>query len=189
MTDPVLRSFLQGAREDSVWINHNSNILRVVPDPRSGDPPCVYHALLREVEHLRREPGGAVEVSSAPIPFTVIFPPEYLVSVDPTMQLRMVELGAPVFAVNVRGPLVCLGSRFAPGSRLRTLVEHVWSILSCRVFDTADAFNVEARDYFYRHREQVRGLRAAPLWARPIAASAVVEPMSAELLARRGERG
>lgn len=180
MTDRVLRSFLLGAREDADWVNANSTILRVVPDPRSGEPPCVYLGLLREVEHLRRASGGSVEVSSDPIPFTVRFPLDYLVSSDPMLQLRIVELGAPVFAVNVRGPLVCMGSRFQPGARLRTLMEHVWGILSCRVYNTSDAFNAEARDYFYRNADQVRALRAAPLWARSIAKSAVVQSMNAE---------
>lgn len=188
MTDRVMESFLHGAREDAQWINRHSEILRVFPEPRSGEPPRVYHGLLSGVEHLRRAPGGPVEVSSEPIPFTVRFPGDYLASADPTLQLRMVELGVPVFAVNVRGPLVCLGSRFAPGTRFRSLVEHVYSIVACRVFDTTDAFNVEARDYFYAHPDEVRALRAAPLWSRPAAASATVRPMSAELLARRGER-
>jgi hypothetical protein len=184
VTDPVLRSFLRGAAEDSSWINRHSETLRLVADPRSGDTPRAYHALLRGVEHLRREPGGAVEVSSEPIPFTIVFPEGYLTSADPGLQLKLVHLGAPIFAVNVRPPLVCLGSAFQPGTRLRSLVEHVYAVLSSRVFDTADAFSIEARDYYYRHAEQVRGLRAAPLWVSPVAASAHVEPMSPELLAQ-----
>lgn len=188
MIDSVLRSFLLGALEDADWINRHSESLRVIADPRSGDPPRAYHALLRGVEHLRRQPGSPVQVSSEPIPFTVCFPEEYLSSVDSSLQLKLVHLGAPVFAVNVRVPLVCLGSGFRPGTRLRSLVEHVYGVLSSRVFDTADAFCVEARDYYYRHADEVRRLRAAPLWVPPRAVSARVEPMSAELRARGRER-
>ena len=184
MIDPVLRSFLFGALEDADWINRHSESLRIVADPRSGEPPHAYHALLRGVEHLRREPGGPVQVSSEPIPFTICFPENYLSSVDPTLQLRLVHLGAPVFAVNVRVPLICLGGGFQPGTRLRSLVEHVYSVLSSRVFDTADAFCLDARDYYYRHADEVQRLRAAPLWVPPVAASARVEPMNAELRAR-----
>jgi hypothetical protein len=186
--DPVLRSFLLGAVEDADWINRHSEALRIVADPRSGDPPQAYHALLRGVEHLRRPPGGAVGVSSDPIPFTICFPVDYLTSVDPTLQLKLVHVGAPVFAVNVRVPLICLGSGFQPGTRLRSLVEHVYAVLSSRVFDTADAFCREARDYYYRHADEVQQLRAAPLWVPPLARSARVEPMSAELRARGRER-
>jgi hypothetical protein len=186
--DPVLRSFLLGAIEDADWINRHSQVLRLVADPRSGDPPHAYHALLRGVEHLRRSPGAPVQVSSEPIPFTICFPENYLTSVDPTLQFKLVHVGAPVFAVNVRVPLICLGASFRGGTRLRSLVEQVYSVLSCRVFDTADAFCLEARDYYYRHADEVSRLRAAPLWVRPLATSARVEPMSAELQARGRER-
>ncbi len=188
MIDPVLRSFLLGAVEDAGWINRHSEALRIVADPRSGDPPHAYHALLRGVEHFRRSPGAPVQVSSDPIPFTICFPENYLTGVDPTLQLKLVHVEAPVFAVNVRVPLICLGSGFRPGTRLRSLVEHVYSVLSCRVFDTADAFCIEARDYYYRHADEVRGLQAAPLWVPPRAVSARVEPMSTEVQARGRER-
>ena len=52
MTDPVLRAFLAGVQRDAEEIAMRSDILRLVPDPMTGNPPCRYHGLLTDVEHF-----------------------------------------------------------------------------------------------------------------------------------------
>ncbi|MEN8185262.1 MAG: hypothetical protein ABFS46_22290, partial [Myxococcota bacterium] len=166
----VHRSFLREAEREAQACNRESGVLRLLGDPVSGHPPSRFHGLLREVQHFVREPGGAVHVSDDPIPFSIHLPEDYLRSVDPALQFRIVELHAPLFHPNVRGPLVCMGSRFRPGTRLRSVVEHVYALFASHVFATEDAFCPEARDFYRRHTARARSLQAAPLWRRPLAA-------------------
>jgi hypothetical protein len=169
VSDPVLRSFLLGAREDARFVNRESDVMRLLAEPRSGDPPSRYHGLLARVEHLRRA-GGAVVVSREPIAFEIEFPDGYLRSANPQLQFEVVQLHAPVFHPNVGGGIVCLGPRFQPGTRLRALVEQLYAILSARAYAADHAFCPDARDHYRRHADQIAQLRASPLWRRPAAA-------------------
>lgn len=169
MRDPVQLRFLAETLGVAHAISRESHILRLVADPLSGDPPSRYHALLREVEHFERRPDGRPRLSNEPIAFTLHFPDSYLRSGDPKLQYQVLRVGSRVFHPNVRVGLVCLGHGFRPGTRLRPLVEQAYAVLSSRVYATQDALDGEARDYYRRHVEEVRRLRASPLWRHPVA--------------------
>ena len=72
----------------------------------------------------------------------------------------------------MRGGIVCLGPFFRPGTSIRPLVEQIYRIVSGRDFATGHAFDGEACEYYLSHLDQVRALRAAPLWRRPLATRA-----------------
>ena len=187
MRDAVYESFLLGAREDAERIGAESDAVRLVAAPRSGSPPAVYHGLLSGAAHFVRDAAG-IRVSADPIPFTLQFPGDYLRSADPDLQFRVVFVHAPLVHPNCRGGLVCLGPGFRPGTRLRALVEQAYGILASRVFAPDHALDPEARDFFLHHIEEVRRLRASPLWRRPLAARVRVEPIPAERLAAQEGR-
>jgi len=167
------------AREDARCVNAESDAMRLVADPHSGEPPCVYHGLLRGCEHFRWGPTG-IAVSADPLSFSLHLPADYLRSVDPNLQFRVLEVHADLVHPNVHGGLVCLGPGFRPGTRLRALAEIAYGILSSRVFATDHAFSREHRDYYLRHIEDVRRLRAQRLWRGSAAASVRVDEWGAD---------
>lgn len=169
MTDPVHRAFLEGAAEDAAQINRASEVVRLVPLRNGPGPSEIYTGMFRDIEHLERTQDGTVRHSSDLIPFTVRFPPDYLVSVNPDLQARVVRIHTPILHPNIRGGHVCLGTDFAPGTRLKPLITHLHLIVSSRIFATDHPFDSEARQYYLDHADEIRRLRAAPLWRRPVA--------------------
>ena len=182
MSDPIREGFLVSVEEDAALANRESDVLRLVGVPREAGSPDTWHGLLRGVEHLVRAGAGPVGVSHDPIPFTLTFPSDYLSSVDPTLQLRVASVHphARLFHSNVsRFGQVCLGAQFAPGTRLRPLVEQLYDVCSFRITATEDSFNADAAIWIVEHVEQVRALRAAPLWRRALASAVRVETLRA----------
>lgn len=181
MIDPIYEDFLCTVARDARLVNAESDLLRLVGEPRrAGAAASVYHALLRDTEHLVRDSTGNVRVSSAPIPFSVGFPDDYLSCLDSGLQFRVARVHPqhPIFHSNVQhGGLLCLGPDFAPGTRLRPLVEQLYGILSFAIIATDHPFDVEAARYLVEHVEQVRALRAPPLWRRPVAGEVRVEAL------------
>jgi hypothetical protein len=181
MQDEIFRGFLESMERLARQLVAESGILSLVPAPGAGRPPDTWLGLLRGVEHLERDASGGVRRSSEPIPFQVHFPGDYLRSVDPSLQLRVVRVGAgeaggTCWHPNIRDGCVCLGARLAPGSTLRALVTQLHLICSGQVFSTLDPLDPEAARYFVDHLEEVRAmaLRAPPLWRAPLARSARV---------------
>lgn len=176
MSNAVIRAFRTRVLEDARSIRDESSILRMVADPMSGDPPRRHHGLLTGVEHFERTPEGAFRATAEPIPFTLDFPEDYCSCPDGSLQLRVAWIHSPLVHPN-RGPqgIVCLGGRFKPGTRLRPLLEHLYRICSGRVFASDSPMDARAAEFFRSHPEQVRALRAEPLWQAPIAASVRVE--------------
>ena len=185
MSDPVYEAFLDVVAADAADCCNGSDILTLTPRVCTDRPPCVYDAELRDVEHLARVVDGTVRVSSDVVVFTVQFPTDYCRSTDASLQFRVVSVSVPLFHPNVRGSLVCLGPRFRPGTRLRPLLEQIYRIVSGRVRATEHAFEAEACWYYLRNLDQVRALRARPLWRRPVIGRASVthgQPQDAETL-------
>jgi hypothetical protein len=173
---PVQRSFLGTLAEDAAELNRASDCLRLMPDPRSGDPACVYLGLLQNVEHFVQEPDGSVGVSDAPVAFRVHFDEDYCSNHDGSLQFRVARLLSPLFAPNHRtGGILCLGAGLRAGTRLRSVVLAVHQIVSGRTYATDDCLDAEARDYFLAHPERVRALRSPPLVREPVAARVRVE--------------
>ena len=185
MHDDVIRAFRRRVSLDAPRIRDESTIVRVVAGPMSGDPPSRYHGLLSGVEHFERGPNGTLCASGSPLPFSLEFPDDYCSCVDGSLQLRVARVHAPIAHPNLGpGGIVCLGPRFRPATRLRPLIEHLYRICSGRVFASDSPFDPNAAEFFRRHSDRVRALRAEPLWHRPVAGSVRVETAHAERGAR-----
>ncbi len=170
MNDPVFRAFLCTAADDAAAVGRESDILRLVGDPRTGDPPNLYYGVLTGLEHLELDHERIPRVTRESLPFRVYFPHDYCRAfLDPALQFRVVTFYASLFHPNVSGSQVCLGPGFRAGTRLRTLAEQIYGIASSRVFATDHAFDPQARQYFLDHIAEIRALRAPPLWRRPVA--------------------
>ena len=74
MSDLIYQGFLESARADTTRINRDSEIVQLVPDPVSGDPPRIYQGILLDVEHYERDPGRTFRVANTPVSFRVEFP-------------------------------------------------------------------------------------------------------------------
>ena len=185
MQDEVIRAFRGRVAEDASRIRDESSIVRLVADPMSGDPPSRYVGLLTGIEYFERGEGGAIRVSGLPLPFTLDFTDDYCSCTDGSLQLRVARVHSLMAHPN-QGPggAICLGPRFSPGTRLRPLLEHLYRICSARVYASDSPWDPHAADFFRRHPDRVRALRAEPLWQRPVAASVRVETACREGEAR-----
>ena len=180
MNDPIREGFLLTVEEDAAAANEESDVLRLVGVPREDGSPDTWHGLLRGVEHLVRAGAGPVRVAHNPIPFTLGFPGDYLSSVDPKLQFRVarVHRQARLFHSNVNGAgHVCLGPQFAPGTRLRPLLEQLYDICCYQITATDHYFNEDAAVWILENVEKVRALRAAPLWRCALASAVRVESL------------
>ena len=169
MTDPIYRAFLETVEEDAAKLNAESDTLRLVASSNGGGPPSKYRGVFTDVEYLVRSEDGTIRHSLDPILFGLNFPADYLRSVDPGLQFRVAAAYVLLYHPNIRKGMICLGPGFAPGTRLGPLVEQIHAIFSARVHATDDAFDSEARQYYLTHVDEIRALRSAPLWRRPVA--------------------
>ena len=181
MTDAVLHAFLTTARQEVRNIREQSEIVRLVADPMSGEPPARYHGLFTDIEHFERSATGIYQTSSSAIPFTIEIPYDYCRSVDASLIFRIVRIRDRVVHPNVSASgVLCLGGRFRPGTRMRPLIEQVYRILSGQVVATESPLDAEASRFYLRHPERVRTLTALPLWRQPVAARVHVETLKAQ---------
>jgi len=169
MNDFVFNSFLETAAADAAELNRESDILALVPRSAGSTPPRLYDGILRDVEHLERVADGTVAVSTSLVGFTIEFPPDYCRSTDPRLQFRVARVHSPLLHPNCKGGILCLGSDFRPGTRLRGLVQEVYEVVCGRNFAAQDALDRWAAEYYLAHLDQVRGLRTRPLLRRSIA--------------------
>jgi len=175
MKDHVLQGFLESAAMDAHRICQESDCVRLGPDPASGDPPRTYQGLLKGAQHYVRDPEGAFVVTRRPIPFRVHFPDDYLRSLDDNLQFRVLGTSRELVHPNVSGGVVCLGGRFRPGTRLRSVVEQFYGIATSRVAAIDHPFDLQAAEFFLDHLDVVRGFSNQSLWRRPLAARVRVE--------------
>ena len=127
------------------------------------------------MDHFQRTHGGHFEVVHGPISFTVTFGDQHCRSVDPNYQFKVVRTEPRLAHPNIRGGLVCLGFGFKPASRLRSIVQAFYLLVSGRVAATDHPFDPVVARYYLKHQDEVLALAAAPLWRRPIAAKVRVE--------------
>ena len=164
---------------DAQCICQESDCVRLGPDPASGDPPRTYQGLLKGAQHYVRDPEGAFVVTRRPIPFRVHFPDDYLRSLDDNLQFRVLGTSRELVHPNVSGGVVCLGGRFRPGTRLRSVVEQFYGIATCRVAAIDHPFDQQAAEFFLDRLDTVRAFANEPLWRRPLAGSVRVETVAA----------
>ncbi len=173
--DPVLRAFLARATVDVSTINAASDVVELVPVAGSGVPPKAYEGIFRNIEHIERLPNGEIAITATPVRFGLTFDDDYLRSTDPKLQFRVARVHAALIHPNVSGGLVCLGDGFQPGTSLRGLVDHLYRIVAGRARATDHALDPEGQRYFLDNPDAVAGLRAQPLWRRPLMREGRVE--------------
>ena len=181
MEHPVVENFLKVAAEERDWAIAESDILHLVGEERSEGSPRLYFGTFRGIEHFERGPGGSVRTSDEPIGFSIYFPPDYLRNTDPDLQFRVarVESLPPLYHPNLRRSLICLGTGFTCGTRLRGLLQQLYGIFSYQIVATESPFNIEAGEYFLSRPEELAALRPAPpLWRRTVAEVASVESLA-----------
>lgn len=165
----VIHSFRRRFAEDARLVREQSDCVRLVADPMSGDPAACYHGLVTGVEHLERTADGAIEATCSPVPFSIEIPDDYCRCTDGSLQLRVARIHAPIVHPNVgTAGMVCLGPRFRPGTRLLPLLEHLHRLWSSRVFASESPLDPIAAEFFRRNPDRVRALRSEPLWQRPV---------------------
>lgn len=176
MTVDVITAFRRRLLSDELpRVRAESDNVRVVADPTSGDPPRRLHGLFLGVEWFTRAPDGAYLAIQLPLSFTLDVPDDYCSCADGSLQLRVARVTAPLVHPNVGpGGTVCLGPRFRPATRLRPLLEHLHRICTGRVFASESPFDPNAAEFFRQHNDRIRELRSAPLWRRPVARQVVV---------------
>lgn len=166
--DAVLAAFLACARDDAARVNLESDVARVVPDPRGGELPESNFIVFEGVEHFRRTDSGSIVAAREPIAVSCSFPEDYLRSHDPRLHLRVLALRTRMFHPNVSEAAICLVG-FRAGLRLRGIVESLYSVLSSRAFDVRSALDHSAARFYVEHPDRVRALRSPPLWRRRVA--------------------
>jgi hypothetical protein len=181
MRDEIYLGFLESAEREAPRLVAQSGILSLAPAPGVPRPPDAYLGVLRGVEHFERDVAGGIQLSAGPIPFELSFPPDYCRSVDPTLQLRIAQVGVPLVHPNshAESGRLCLGPEFAPGSSLRSVVIRLYLICSGRAFASLDPLDAAAARFFDDRLEQVRALRAEPLFERALARSVRIEERAA----------
>jgi hypothetical protein len=140
-----------------------SDVLRVLPCPPL--PPAAYVCEFR-VRYLRRAPSGLVEVAPGPVLAGLRFPEDYLRAADAHLYLKVASVLTPdLVHPNVLGPVVCLGSAFAPGTPVRVLLWELYEILAYRnlTLDERNALNPEACRLLREHAHFLNQLEAPPL--------------------------
>ena len=178
MNDPVFDGFLQAAVADAALVSQDSDCMHLQPDPASGTPARAYQGLLKGVEHYVRYSEGSFVVTRRPIPFQLRFPDDYLRSLDPNLQFRVLSTSRHIVHPNVSGGVVCLGGRFRPGTRLRSVVEQFYGIATSRVVAINHPFDSQAAEFYLDHLDVVRNFNNEPLWRSPLAARIRVETVS-----------
>jgi hypothetical protein len=174
MTD-IFNSFLADSSKKAMEIARESDILDILHDLESN-PPSRYLLVFKGIEHLLRTGSGIVEAVRGIVPVEVRFPPDYLLTADPGLYLRVALivdpwlLGSPYsgfFHPNF-DPLtgaICLGAKFAPGTPLPALIFHVHTIITYQNYsvDERNCLDPTAARYLREHPEAVASLRVAPL--------------------------
>lgn len=170
MPDDVMVAFRRRVMsEELARARAESDVLRLTPDPTSGSPPRRLLGVFHGLQYLEPRPGGSCGPVEAPLPFGLDFPDDYCSCSDGSLQLRVARIHAPIAHPNVGpGGVVCLGPRFRPATRLAPLLEHLHRLCSSQVFASESPLDPNAAELYRRHVAEVRALRSAALWRRPL---------------------
>jgi hypothetical protein len=162
MSDQVFMTFLHNTLIQAMELADESDVLRVIPRPPL--PPAAYVCEFR-VPYLRRTPSGIVEVAPGPVLAGLRFPEDYLRAADPHLFLKVASILTPLVHPNILGPLVCLGSKFAPGTPVRMLLWELYEIVAYRnvTLDEHNALDPEACRLLREHPHLLGQLEAPPL--------------------------
>ena len=162
--DRVRLRFLEGAASEARQLSEASEVLTITPFPPY--PAATYVCEFR-VPHLCRTDSGRVEVSEGPVICGIHFPEDYLRSVDPKLPLKVASLLRPKNFIhpNVGMGSICLGYRFAPGTRMRLLLHELHEIVSYQNYslDETNAMDAEACRLLRAHPKLLEALEPRPL--------------------------
>jgi hypothetical protein len=184
--DPVLTGYIEDADRAVPAINADSPLVTLARAPDAGVPPFLYRGILAGVEHFVRVSDGTFRVSSSPLLFEIEIEQDFCRSSDRHLQFRVLRTSSLLVHPNVSSGICCLGTRFRPATKLRSIVELFYRIASGRIAATDDPFDPVSAEFFLSHPSEVRALRAPPLWSRPTAREVRVEPAAGPASAGEG---
>jgi len=164
--DVIFHRFLENMLAEAKEVAQSSDVVRLRPMP--ADPPVTYLCEFR-VPHLWRRPSGLVELSHQPVLGTIHFPEDYLRSTDSHLYMKVASVLTPNFVhPNVYGSVVCLGSAFAPGTRLSWLLREFYEIVSYSNYslDERNSLNPEACRLLRAHGHLLESLKPEPFLRR-----------------------
>lgn len=162
--DQIFRRFLTSARADAEEINQKSGVARVALNPAS---PATFLCEF-QAPYLRRLPGGTVGIHPGPVLAAILFPEDYLRSSDAHLYTRVAAVLSPhLVHPNVLGPVVCLGYRFRPGTRLGLIVHELYEIFTYSNYSLVESnsLNPEACRLLRAHAHLLEQLHSPP-WLR-----------------------
>jgi len=143
--DAIFRRFLESAYSEAMELAEASDVLTLVPIP--PQPPSTYLCEFR-VQHLRRAGSGIVKKCDGTVVCALHFHEDFLRTTDPRLSLEVASLISPGDFVhpNVSEGTICLGYRFAPGTRIALLLRGLYEIVSYSNYtlDEHNSLNAEA---------------------------------------------
>lgn len=168
--DPVFHNFLTSVWREAKNLQARSDVLTITPLPPL--PPSTFLAEF-ELPYLQRLRDGLIGVAPGPISAVLRFPENYLRSADPLLSARVVSvLTDDLVHPNVYGPVVCLGSAFAPGTPLVPLLWELWEIFTYQnlTLDERNALDPEACRLLRAHPGLLAQLTIKPFLRRQTSA-------------------
>lgn len=124
--DPIFESFLRNQMREAQQLQAESDRVRLLPVPVSGNPPDRYLVHLK-CNGLRRLPNGEILVADEHT-VGIWFSPDYLRRINPSEVVAY--LGPPdAFHPNILPPALCLG-HLRPGMGLVELIFQVWQVIT-----------------------------------------------------------
>jgi hypothetical protein len=142
--DQVFETFLENTALDASGLESKSDFVLLEPLPPF---PASRYRWTFQVPYLKRLPSGIVDLDPGPVRGGIVFPEEYLRSVDSKLFMKVASIDNPDFLhPNVLFGSVCLGSRFAPGTPIEALIWELFEIVTYRncTVDERNALNPEA---------------------------------------------
>jgi hypothetical protein len=175
--DEIFERFKENTQAEAASLARESAVLRIRPVPPF---PAAAYVCEFDVRYLGRMPDGTVRVQDGPVLVAIRFPADYLRSADPHLQFRVAAMLSNDFVhPNVLPPAICLGSAFAPGTRIGLLVQELYEIVTYRNFSLVErnSLNPEASRLLRAHSSLLAGLKPPPLVGRRRAVPIVVRPL------------
>lgn len=183
LQDKILTRFLANSFITATELAARSDTLRILA--HKGNPPTHFLLMFDELDYFIEEmfTGRIKRVSRQPVMAEVIFPADYLRSVDPHLYMKISKICTPgFFHPNVSPGIqnVCLGQQMISGAPLKELIYHLYDIVTYRnmTIEESNALNPAACRYFREYgREKLVKLTRPPLIRRALKVSVSVEDL------------
>lgn len=177
--DKILHRFLQNSFLETKELEKNSDVFSIIS--WNDDPPSQFFLAFKDINYLSKNvQKNEVRLTKSPVFVNVFFPPDYLRSMDPNLNLKIVRiLNADFFHPNIKQPLgfICLGHNFLHGSSMCDIIFHIYDIVTYQniTVEERDALNPEACRYCRANPGILQKLHNQPLRRRKLKLNIKVE--------------